>query len=373
MSDLPSTDVVVVGAGVVGAAVFHELAARGVAVTLVDERRGGSGTTAWCGGVVRCYHDTPELTDRALYGWRYFHAFARHTGFDVRFHTCGFLYWPSAGRAPAARAEAARIAAAGAPARWLEPDEVTRRFGTLLHDGSAGAVWEPESGYLEADEVTRAWLRAGRRKGGRLVEGVRVHEPLRRGGAVRGVRTDAGTLLAGTVVLATGAWTPELLTSWGLPHDLWNQAIQVDLRHPATPPAGQPAFMDDVHQINGRPDPDSGGVYVGHPTGRRCTAEPQRVDPAHSRLIERAGGRRWRWLDGGSGGGGLRAAECHAPGQGNWVRPLPGAPGVLLATGFNGGGFKMAPWTGAEVARRITGTDVPRPETSTDAQHRSVS
>ncbi|MFD1830223.1 NAD(P)/FAD-dependent oxidoreductase [Streptomyces desertarenae] len=355
-SGTSTADVVVVGAGIIGAAVFHELADRGLRVTAVDTRRAGSGTTAWCGGVVRCYHDTPSLTDRAVAGWRYFHDFVRHTGVDVPFHTCGFLYVPRADRVEYARAETSRIAAAEVPAEWLPPAEVTRRFGHLLRGECHGAVWEPRSGYLDADRVTRGYLRAGQRKGGRLMEGVEVRGLLRSGERVTGVRTGPGAVHAGTVVLATGAWTPALLSSWGIPHDMWIQAIQVDLRFPSTPLTGHPAYMDDLYDLNGRPDPDSAGVYVGHPTGLRLQDADRHepADPAHSQSIRKAAGQRLRWMDDSHAGGGLRAPECHAPGTAARVGPLSRDSSLLLATGFNGGGFKMAPWAAAEVADLVT-------------------
>ncbi|MGW5941868.1 NAD(P)/FAD-dependent oxidoreductase [Streptomyces celluloflavus] len=367
-------EVVVVGGGVVGAAVFHELAARGAAVTLVEQDRGGLGSTAWSGGIVRCYHDDPELTDRALTGWRHFREFAAHTGESAAFHPCGFLYLPHPDRAGAARRETVRLSA-HAPARWLTAEEVDSRFGQLLAaPARGGAVWEPEAGWLDATEVTRGYLRAGRRKGGTVLEGVAVHSPLRGGdGRLHGVRTTSGTVRAATVVLAAGAATPGLLTSWGIEHDLWAQAVQVELRRPATPVTGQPAYTDDEFDVNGRPDPDSGGIYLGHPTGRRVPgAGREPVDAAQSQLAAEAGARRWRWVPGSRSLGGLRAAECWAPDGGGRVVRHPREPGLLLATGFNGGGFKMAPWAAAETARLIgiDGNHAPPPAHDTNGTSR---
>ncbi len=356
MSELPPADVVVVGAGIIGAAVFHALADAGVKVTAVDAHRGGGGTTARCGGVVRVHHDDPALRDRALIGWRYFHAFAEHTGVDVPFQACGFLYLPALDRGQYAETECARIAATGHPIEWLSGAELAQRFGDIVKGQACGAVWEPQAGYIDAEETTRGFLTAGQRKGGRLVEGVAVRGLCRRAGGIVGVDTDSGMVRARTVVLATGAWTPALLTSWGVAHDLWAQAIQVDLRLPAAPVAEHPAYTDDVYDLNGRPHPESTGVYVGHPTGRRCAGDaPQPLDPAHSHRIKAAAAQRLRWADDSRSCGGLRAAECYAPDARARVGPIAGDPALLLATGFSGGGFKMAPWAAAEVARLVTG------------------
>lgn len=347
-------DVVVVGAGVIGTAVFHELASRGARVTLVERDRAGLGTTAWSSGIVRCYHDDRVLSDRAAAGWQYFQNFTEHTGEPAAFHSSGFLYLPAPDWADGARAEAARLGAR-LPVTWLEPEEVTKHFGHLLAGpASTGAVWEPESGWLDPTEVTYGFLRAGRRHGGTVLEGVAVQSLLRSSdGRIIGVRTTTGAVQAERVVLATGAATAHLLTDWGMAHDLWAQAVQVELYQPGAPVPGQPAYTDDEFDVNGRPDPDSGGVYVGHPTQHRLPSPPGRepVDAAQSQLAAAAGIRRWGWLPGSSHLGGLRAAECWAPDGRARVAAHPDDSALLLATGFNGGGFKMAPWAAAEIAR----------------------
>jgi glycine/D-amino acid oxidase-like deaminating enzyme len=353
-------DAVIVGGGVVGAAVFHELADRGASVFLVERGRGGLGTTAWSGGIVRCYHDNPELIERALVGWRYFRDFGARTGIDVPFTESGFLYVPHPDRLEHARRLVESISEA--PMEWLSPAEVEHRFAYLLNTPVDGAVWEPRAGHLDPLDVTRGYLRAGRRKGGRVLEGVEAMGVLRTGeegkdsgGRTRGLRTSAGNIPAGTVVLATGAATPRLLDAWGVPHDLWSQAVQVELRLPAAPVEGHPAYMDDVYDINGRPDPDSAGILLGHPTGKRvpagCGGFP--AEPAQSGRAVAAATARFRWAAGSTSLGGLRAAECYASDDLARVGPSPADPGLLLATGFNGGGFKMAPWVAAEVARLL--------------------
>ncbi|MFD3694698.1 NAD(P)/FAD-dependent oxidoreductase [Streptomyces sp. NPDC058646] len=364
---LAAADVVVIGGGVVGAAVFHELVDRGVAVLLVERGRAGLGTTAWSGGIVRCYHDDPTLTARALAGWRYFQEFADRTGVEVPFFESGFLYVPHPSRL--AHARSVVEGAPEAPMEWLESAEADLRFGHLLNRPVDGAVWEPRAGWSDPIDITRAYLAAGRRKGGRVLEGVEARELLRTGGRLRGIRTGAGVIAADRVVVAAGADTPRLLDSWGVPHDLWAQAVQVELRLPDGTVKDHPAYMDDVHDVNGRPDPESGGMLLGHPTGQRVDAPAGGLpaDPEQTRRAVAAGSTRFRWAARSTSLGTLRASECYAPDAPHApdspdattaparVAPVPGETGLLLATGFNGGGFKMAPWAAGEIARLVTG------------------
>ncbi|MBT2458749.1 FAD-binding oxidoreductase [Streptomyces sp. ISL-86] len=357
MAESPTSraDVVVIGAGVLGAAVFHELADRGASVLMVERDRGGLGTTAWSGGIVRCYHDDRTQLERAVEGWTYFQEFGDRTGVDVPFVESGFLYVPHPSRLEHARALVGTTTEA--PMEWLSSAEADRRFGHLLNRSVDGAVWEPRAGYLDPLDVTRAYLAAGRRKGGRVLEGVEAHGVLRAGGRLRGVNTGIGAISADTVVLATGAATPGLLDSWGIGHDLWAQAIQVELRLPDGPVDGHPAYMDDEYDINGRPDPESSGMLLGHPTGQRVEGRTGGLpaDPGQVRRAVAAGSARFRWAAGSAPLGSLRAAECYAPDSLARVARVPGETGLLLATGFNGGGFKMAPWAAGEIARLVAG------------------
>ena len=84
-------DVLIVGGGVVGAAIFHELAGD-CATMLVDRARVAHGCTAWSGGIVRCFHDDPVLSDRAVIGLQYYRQFATHTGIGVPFVESGFIF-----------------------------------------------------------------------------------------------------------------------------------------------------------------------------------------------------------------------------------------------------------------------------------------
>ena len=71
MAPRPS-DIIVVGAGIVGCAVAHELARRGASVQIVDERPAGMGATQASAGVLAPYIEAGaggpllDLTVRSL-------------------------------------------------------------------------------------------------------------------------------------------------------------------------------------------------------------------------------------------------------------------------------------------------------------------
>ena len=146
--------VVVVGAGIVGACVFHELVRRGHDATLVDRGRAGGGTTAVSGGIVRCFHDDPVLVDRAVTGWRCFRRLAGSTPGVLRAE-CGFLHLPRRDRAAWSRRQALRLAG-WTSVEWLAPGALRERFGHLLVDADAGAVHETRALRLDPAVTVQA-------------------------------------------------------------------------------------------------------------------------------------------------------------------------------------------------------------------------
>lgn len=344
--------VVVVGAGIAGAAAFERLAAAGHEVILVEREVIGSGATGATGGVVRCFHLDPVLCARAIHGWRRYRELARSGLPDVTFVECGLLYIPASGRAALARAAVRRLEVE-IPVEWMGADQITRRFGHLLRVPPQGAVWEPQAGYMHGSDTARVLIRLGRRAGGRVKERTSVHGLHIEGGAVTGVQTSSGTIAADAVVIAAGAGTPALLDAMSIGHRLATRPVGAELRIPCSAEAGDhPAYVDDELHLYGRGDPGSGGIVVGLAGAGSCDeAVPAPGLGARPARLEEIAARRFPWIADSARRGAARAVECFGPDH-RWVHAL-GPRGAVLAAGFNGGGFKMAPWVGDEVERLI--------------------
>jgi sarcosine oxidase len=92
----------------------------------------------------------------------------------------------------------------------LSPDEVRGRFPTIGIESDEEAYFEPDGGFLYAEECVRAHLELAHRNGARLnyFETVRSHES--RGDSVR-LTTDKATYDVGTVIISAGPWVSRLL------------------------------------------------------------------------------------------------------------------------------------------------------------------
>jgi glycine/D-amino acid oxidase-like deaminating enzyme len=201
-----SADVLVVGAGIVGAAVADALSARGLQVLVVEQDTVGSGATAaGMGHLVAMDDNAAELalTSRSLELWRSF--VAEHPE-QHEYSRCGTIWVASdEEELAAARAKAATMSAYGLSCDMLDAAALYAHE-PQLRDGLAGGLLVQGDGLVYPPKSARILMDRARSRGARLMSGeVRAIGD----GSVQlgdGTRLDAGS-----VVLAAGSRCTALL------------------------------------------------------------------------------------------------------------------------------------------------------------------
>jgi glycine/D-amino acid oxidase-like deaminating enzyme len=200
-------DVVVVGAGIIGAACAEALSAAGVRVTVLDRGAVAGGTTGAGEGNVLVSDKAPgpelALAQASLARWpRLLASLAEELGpglADVEWDPKGGLVVATSD-ASALVEFAARQREAGVHAEVIPVSEAVAREPNLTPD-LAGAVYYPEDAQLQPVLAATALLAAVRQRGGSVQPGVRA---LSYGPG--GIGTSAGFLSCGAVVNACGPW-----------------------------------------------------------------------------------------------------------------------------------------------------------------------
>ena len=205
MQEIPTrADVIVVGAGIMGAAAAWALSVRGHAVVVLEARRSGhrEGSSHGSSRVFRRAYREPHyiaLTGLAQDHWRRLEAEA---GRPLLTLTGGLDH----GRDPQGLYDALR--AGGVECELLSPGDAARRWphmcfdGPVVHYGAAG-IFDPELATVEM-------LRLAVRHGALVVHECPVSAVEPSASHVL-VRIAGETLRAATVVVAAGPWTEGLL------------------------------------------------------------------------------------------------------------------------------------------------------------------
>ena len=216
-------DVVVVGAGIVGAACAEALTARGLRVVVVDRSAPAAGTTAAGEGNVLVSDKVPgpelDLALASRQEWPcVLDRLAEELGpgrADVEWDPKGGLV-VTTGDPTSLVALAGAQRGAGIDARSLRPDEVLQREPLLTPRLTAG-VHYPDDAQLQPVLAATALLAAVRARGGEVRSGTRATGVRRTGAAMAAVQTDEGAISCGAVVNACGPWAGEFAASAGAP------------------------------------------------------------------------------------------------------------------------------------------------------------
>jgi D-hydroxyproline dehydrogenase subunit beta len=201
-----SYDVVVVGAGIVGAACAAECARRGIRVALLDRDMVRSGATSAAMGHIVVMDDSEAQFALTRYSQRLWCERASELPAEVEFEQCGTI-WVAEG--PEEMAEARRkhryFRERGVPAEILSPDEL-ERLEPHVRRGMAGGLLIPEDAVLYAPCAARFLLLEAQAKGADVHFGV----PVTRMGRGRVQLANGGEFSAERIVNAAGAEAPAL-------------------------------------------------------------------------------------------------------------------------------------------------------------------
>ena len=215
---MPSNaDVVVVGGGVVGAAVAYFAARRGMSVKLLEKGVVGSGASNAASGVLS---PSPGTSPYALLGQRsleLFHQLAPQlrdeSGVDIELAECGELVL-ALDEEEVIELQGLRrqLSGLGADAHWVEADDLLQ-MEPSVNPAVVGALYEPEVCRVNNQRISDALAIAAQRHGADVSQGVEVTGLLHHRDRAIGVDTSEGPVHADRVVLAAGAWTG-LMDRW---------------------------------------------------------------------------------------------------------------------------------------------------------------
>ncbi len=359
------TDIVVIGAGISGAATAYELAMSGVSVTVVDRYGPAAMASGWTlAGVRQSGRHKAELplAQAAVADWEHL---ADKLGAPTHYTQRGNL------RLARTAAEMASLGAmvegqcAAGLALSLLDQGALHELAPAIAPDVLGASYCPTDGHADPHASVAAFLGAAVRAGATLRFGEQVLAIETEAGRVTGVRTDKGVIACARVVMATGVMGNALLAPLGLSVPMTPRGVTLLRTVPVPAVLAQVIGVADA-SCAGRQEVDgrfrftgSGEAWGGGLDFADAPPTGPRLRPQVAELARVAG------LF-----GALVPAALEAPLDETWVGLIDMTPdalpvidaaeeprGLILAMGFSGHGFCLGPVTGricASLARDET-------------------
>ena len=347
-------DVVVVGAGVIGASVAWHLARLGVhALVLERGAAPGQGSTGRATGGFRAQFGTDINVRLSLLALEALRRFEEDTGVDPGYAPRGYLWLARTAAQVAAlqAAQAVQHAAGLREARMLDAAGIRELNPHVRADDLAGAAFSPTDGFLRPLDLLRGYLKGARIRTDANVVGLR-----RRSSRIEAVKlSDGSEIAAAAVVDAAGPWAGPLarLAGVDLPVAPLRRQVGSTAETAALPPEmPMTIWVEDAFHVRER----DGRVLLlwptpGDPRDPESTAvEPAWLEQVRAKAAERIPALAQVAIDPRRSWAGLyeMSPDNHA-----LLGPAPGCDNLFFCNGSSGNGVMHAPALGRLLAEII--------------------
>jgi len=394
MSDI--ADVVIIGAGIVGLSIAHQISRRDPRRIVILEKAPNvaEGSTGASSAILRQRYTHTEAIVTARDGLRCHRNWAAYTGLDeprARFHHSGVLWMMGETREQVER-DRDRMISLGIDAALFDADDVRANFPALStcnapfdltgetehecveHDSF---LFEADSGFFDPVSAAQDLREVVRRAGVDIRFNTEATVIRTTGDQIEGVDLADGTSIDTPVVVnAAGPWASRVAKLAGLEWKWTIRPIRAQVLYREWPrdlvPAPLPVLGDSSSGIYLRPEASGQQILVGsvlHEDEQEVVEDPDsfnnnvdasfrdtKIHALHHRIpsLPHRG-----QITGLAGMYTMNVEDVH---------PIVGPTaieGFLVANGFSGHGFKESPSVGSMIARHLTG--VPADEWDTDA------
>ena len=216
-------DVVVIGAGVVGGAIAYYLSKMGKSVIILEQDEVASGASGGNNGQISIIDREPgielEWAARSMEMYRGYEKKGEfETDLDI---TGGLALFYSEEEIEIGREVVKKYSDLGYNCSILIGDEIKKQEPNINTDIVMGAAYCGEEGRLNPFSITIGLVDMAVKNGARLYQKTKVVDFICKDNRIKEVLTDKGSFKGDTIVVATGAWTRELMSKLGLDYRIF--------------------------------------------------------------------------------------------------------------------------------------------------------
>jgi glycine/D-amino acid oxidase-like deaminating enzyme len=352
-----TADILILGAGVMGASIAFHLARRKAGrVVVIDKDHVGRGGSGRSSALIRMHYSFPPEVQLALVSLHMFQHWQEIVGEPGDFRKTGFVRIVHPNETERLKQNVEMQRKLGVNVQLITRQELKALEPDWIVNDVELAAYEPDSGYGDGAGVASDFLTRAREMGAAYIPRTRATGLCVEKGHIRSVATEHGEIAAPVVVAATGPWTRPMFQQAGYDLPIETEFHQVAiLKNAPDMKGGGCACIDSATATYFRSDAHD-KFLVGDFYGQRGADPddfPQRAsDESLEELIERAC-RRVPKLENAEVMRGVTGVYDMTPDCRPLLGEAPGIGGLYVCAGFSGMGFKISPAIGLVMSELI--------------------
>lgn len=212
-----NADVIIIGAGIIGAAIGYYLAVKGKKVIILEKSDLAAGATGSCDQFVVLQSKIPGIhLEIALESANLYKQLVRDLDQDLEYHASGgMIVIENETDLKVMEERVAKQCSGGLNVEILDIKEA-RKIQPELSEKLVGAVYCPSDAHVSSLKVTEAFLKEVAKKGGEVYNFTEVTDLIQDDDEVKGVITPRGEFRGDYVVNAAGVYAPTIGSMIGL-------------------------------------------------------------------------------------------------------------------------------------------------------------
>jgi sarcosine oxidase subunit beta len=356
---METSDVVIVGGGIVGASIAWHLTEAGCKNVLIVEREThqGKGSTGKSMGGVRAQFATTPNIQMSMYSIRFYSEFDERLGQPGGYRPQGYLFVATAQKHLDYLQTNQKLqhSLGLTQAHMVTRDDIVARVPQLRSDDILGGSFCPTDGFVDPYSVMTGLTACAVERGVRLWRSCEVTAIHRNGAEITRVETTRGPVATRTVVNAGGAWAAQVAALAGIELPVEPLRRQLVPTEPFDGVSHEiPMVIDMTNGFHFRPESLGFLLAWNDPdetTGYKTDFEPSFIEKILDRAADRVPCFENLAVNPKKAWAGLYEVS---PDHHCILGPAEGVPGFFCANGFSGHGVMQAPATGRILADLIT-------------------